>query len=301
MKTIKLLLLLCTISCNTVFAQENSENDDSNAIKTSYLELPKTEVIPIKETQTNRQYELYVELPDGYSENDSIQYPVIYYTDAMWHIEILSGAAEYIMEEAILVGISWQKDIDEEFKKAGRFHISRYRDYSVSKSSNAEHQAKYQFGQASNHLDFIRNDVIKYVETHYRADPDNRTYFGYSLSGEFGAYILLKQPGTFKNYILGSPSFGGDIPYFSELASTTRQKHSRLNANVFISYGSLEKELGEHAEEFITLLKNRNDESLSLRPVVIEGSHQTAFPMTGVQSVTWLASLTKDGAENKTN
>ncbi len=297
MKTFQLLIVVSFISLNTVFAQ----NNDAHTGKKSLLELPKTEVIPIKETKTNRQYELYVELPDGYSENDSIQYPVIYYTDAMWHIEILSGAAEYIMEEAILVGVSWQKDIEESLLKERGAHVSRFRDYSVKKSSNAAHQAKYQFGQASNHLDFIRNDVIKFVEDNYRTTPDNRTYFGYSLSGEFGAYILLTQPDTFKNYILGSPSFGRDIAYFSELASKAALKHKKLHANVFISYGSLEKESSKHVEEFITLLKNRNDKSLSVESVIIEGNHQTAFPLTGIRSVTWLASLNKDDDENTHN
>ncbi|MDY8136018.1 alpha/beta hydrolase-fold protein [Aquimarina sp. 2201CG5-10] len=278
MKTTKLLLIIYVISFHTVFAQEN--------IKKSYLELPKTEVIPIKDTKTNRQYELYVELPEGYSENNDTQYPVIYYTDAMWHVEILSGSAEYIMEEAILVGISWQKDIKEEFKKEGKVYVSRFRDYSVRKSSNAEHQAKYQFGQANNHLDFIRNDVIKYIENNYRAKPDNRTYFGYSLGGVFGAYTLLTQPDTFKNYILGSPALDGDIPTLSELKS-----HKSINANVFISYGSLEKELSKYAEEFITLLKSKNDKSLFLEQIVIEGSHQTAFPMTGVLSMQWLSQI----------
>ncbi len=279
MKTTKLLLLLYAISLNVVFAQENIEK--------SYLELPRIEVIPIKDTKTNRQYELYVKLPEGYSENDDIQYPVIYYTDALWHVEILSGAAEYIMEDAILVGISWQKDIKEEFKKAGRAHVSRYRDYSVSKSSNPEHQAKYQFGQANTHLGFIRNNVIKYIENNYRATPTNRSYFGYSLGGVFGAYTLLTQPDTFKNYILGSPALDGDIPILSGLKS----KKKSINANVFISYGSLEKELAKYAEEFITLLKNKNDKSLFLERVVIKGSHQTAFPMTGVLSMQWLAQM----------
>lgn len=290
MKTIKLVLLIYVISLNVVFAQENN---DAHIIEKSYLELPKTEVIPIKESKTNRQYELYVELPEGYSENDSIQYPVIYYTDAMWHVEILSGSAEYIMEEAILVGISWQKDIQKEFKKEGRLHISRYRDYSVTKSSNLEHQTKYQFGQANNHLDFIRNDVFKYIETNYRTDPNNRTYFGYSLGGVFGAYTLLKQPDTFKNYILGSPALDGDIPTLSKLKPI-----QSMNANVFISYGSLEKESSIYIEEFITLLKNKNDKSLFLEHVVIEGSHQSAFPMTGVRAMQWLSNLVNDDAEN---
>ncbi len=295
MKTTKLLMLTIVISLNTVFAQENSGNDDAQTVERSYLELPWIRVIPIKDTKTGRQYELYIKLPEGYSENNDIKYSVLYFTDAMWHIEILSGSIEYLMKNAILVGISWQKDINEKLKKDVGAHTSRFRDYSTRKSSNPEHQAKYQFGQASNHLTFIRNDVIKYVENNYRTDPDNRTYFGYSLGGEFGAYILLAQPDTFKNYILGSPSLKGDIPYLSKLESNAALKYKDLNANVFVSYGALEKELGLYAEKFITMLKTRNDESLFLKHVVIESAdHGRAFPMTAVRSMYWLLDLIKE-------
>lgn len=263
----------------------------AEAGETSDFTLPRIQVIPITDTQSDRQYELYIKLPEGYSENKDKTYPVIYYTDAIWHIELLSGAAEFLMEEAILVGISWQKDIEENLKKEAGVHVSRYRDYSIRKSSNSEKQAKYQFGHARDHLNFVRNNVIKTIESKYRTAPGKRTYFGYSLGGEFGAYILLTQPDTFKNYILGSPSLKGEIPYLTELASDASLKRKGLNANVFISYGALEKELGAHAEKFISLLKNRNDKSLSLTHVVMEGDHQKAFPMTGVGGVTWLANL----------
>ncbi len=284
MKTIQLLLLASIISLSTVFAQKNT-------IEKSYLELSRIEVIPIKDTGTDRQYELYIKLPEGYSENKNTRYPVIYYTDAMWHVEMLSGSAEYIMEDAILVGISWQKDIQESLKNEVGAHASRFRDYSIQESTNAEYQTKYQFGQADNHLAFIRNNVIRYVENNYRTAPDNRTYFGYSLGGLFGAYILLSQPDTFKNYIFGSPSLKGDIPILSELDSNATLKQKGLNSNVFISYGSLEKELGANVEQFVTMLKTREDKSLSLKHVVIEGSHQTAFPLTGVRSIIWLSDV----------
>ena len=291
MKTIRLLILTTAISLNTAFAQENGVKDDKTTIETSCLELPRIEVVPIKDTKTERPYELYIKLPEGYSEDKDIQYPVIYFTDAMWNVEVLSGSAEYIVEEAILVGISWQKDL----KLDVGVHVSRFRDYSMRESSNPERQAKYQFGQANNHLTFIRNDVITYVENNYRADPDKRTYFGYSLGGEFGTYILLTQPDTFKNYILGSPSLNGEIPYLSELESNVASKHRGLNTNVFVSYGALERELGEHVEKFITMLKTRNDESLSLKHVVIESAdHSRAFPMTAVRSMYWLSDLMKE-------
>lgn len=264
------------------------------ANETSDFTLSTIQVTPIKDTQADRQYELYIKLPEEYAKNKDKTYPVIYFTDAMWHIELLSAATSSLMEDVILVGISWQKDINEALKKERGAHVSRFRDYSISKSSNPERQAKYQLGQASNHLDFIRNDVIKTIEKNYRTDPDKRTYFGYSAGGLFGAYILMAQPDTFKNYIIGSPSMWRDIPYLSKLGSNTALTRKGLNANVFISYGTLEKKLGEHIKEFTTLLKARNDKSLSLNQVVIEGSHQTAFPMTGVRGVTWLSKLNTD-------
>lgn len=260
----------------------------------THYPMPRTQVLTINNSETGGKYELYVKLPEAYTENNDINYPVIYFTDAVWHIELLSAASEYLMENAILVGISWQKDMNADRIKDVGEHLSRFRDYSIKKSSKPKIQAKYQLGQASNHLSFIRNDVIKTIEKNFRTDPANRTYFGYSLGGQFGAYILLAQPDTFKNYIIGSPSINGSIPYLFELGTNTEIKEKGLNANVFISYGSLEKKLSVDADALINLLKDRNDKSLGLTHEVMKGDHSQAFPMTGVRGVTWLSNLTKN-------
>ncbi|WP_025744016.1 serine hydrolase [Aquimarina pacifica] len=297
MKAIKLLGLSIIMSINIVFAQENSTNANSQIVKGTSLVVPQIQVVPIKDTKTERNYELYIELPEDYSENSTKTYPVLYYTDAIWHLEMLSACQEYILTDIILVGISWQLDINEEQKNKVGAHVSRFRDYSISKHSNPEIQKKYQFGQAKTHLDFIQNDVIKYIDTTYRTDPNSRTYFGYSLSAEFGAYILVTQPDTFNNYIMGSPSIKTEIPFLAELNSKfgpykSSNKNSSMKANVFISYGSLEEEEGVKAiEEFITILKDRRDAGLSVFKEVIDGTHQTAFPATAVRAVGWLSSL----------
>ncbi|WP_299531098.1 alpha/beta hydrolase-fold protein [Ulvibacterium sp.] len=286
MKTSELIILII-ISLNTVSAQESIVNDTTQIAESSHLELPRIRVIPIKDAKNDRQYELYIKLPEGYSENGDIKYPVLYFTDAMWHIEILSGSTEYIMKDAILVGISWRKDIEEDVKQKYGVHASRFEDYSFWKTTHPDHP-KLQFGQADNHLDFIRNNVFNYIEKNYRTNPNNRSYFGYSLSGLFGAYIIMKQPDTFKNYILGSPS----VQILHKGEHNVEFKSKRLNVNVFISNGTLEEEeLHEPISEFVNSLKARNDNGLSIEHVVIEGSHETAFPMTGVHSVTWLSGL----------
>ncbi len=268
----------------------------SEIIDTSDFILPKIQVLPIKDTQSDRQYELYIKLPEGYSkaENKDFKYPVIYFTDALWQIELLSGSTEFLMEDAILVGISWQKDINKDLRKEHGEHVSRNRDYSISKSSNPETQAKYQLGQASNHLTFIRNNVIKTIEKNYRTDPDNRTYFGFSAGGRFGAYILMTQPDTFKNYILGSPSLWRDIPLLFSLENAAlKSKASEIN--VFITYGELELKLSTHIDDFVIKLKNKKYEGLSsIKHVVIESSgHSDSFPIVAVRSVKWLSNLTR--------
>lgn len=294
MRAIKLLVLSIIIFANTALAQENNAKEFTSNVEGSPLVLPQIKVVPIKNTNTDRNYELYIELPEDYSENENKTYPVLYYTDAMWHLEMLSGSTEYILEDVILVGISWQKDIAEDLKQQYGAHASRFTDYSFWEKANPNHP-KLKFGQAKNHLAFIRNDVIQYVDNNYRTNPDSRSYFGYSLSGAFGAYILLTQPDTFDNYILGSPLSKGLIPYLSEinteLGTSESNKNNTIHANVFIAYGTLEKDTTEPIDEFLKLLDDRTNLSLSIQNKTIEGDHGTAFPMIAVQSVAWLSSL----------
>ncbi|WP_286264049.1 alpha/beta hydrolase [Thalassotalea atypica] len=260
------------------------------AAETKDLTLPRIQVVPIKDTQADRLYELYIKLPQGYTKSKDKNYPVIYFTDADTHIELLSGT-EFLMEDVILVGISHQKDLDE----TSGIRDSRARDYSISKSSNLERQAKYQFGQAGKHLAFIRHDVIKFIESNYRTDPSNRTYFGFSLGGLFGTYALMTHPDTFKNYILGSPSLWRDIPLLFSLENPALKSKGQA-INLFITYGEQEKELAVHVEDFITQLKNKNYQALSsIKQVVIDSAgHSDSFPMVGVRSVKWLSNLIKE-------
>jgi len=255
----------------------------ANAKAGIFYELENTQVVDIKDSQSGRAYELYIKLPQGYSEKEQKRYPVIYYTDAKWHLEILSSATEYIIDDVILVGISWEKGLSNK-----KEHVSRFRDYTILKSKNSKRQT----GDAKAHLAFIQNDVFRFVENQYRTVPENRSYFGYSLSGMFGAYILLTQPDTFKNYILGSPTTLMDDSNIYEVDTITDAGiNEKINANVFISVGAKESsEMVSHAVGFVSWLNKKKLANLSAKLVVIEDEdHGSAFPMTAVRSIYWLA------------
>ncbi|MEP2990454.1 MAG: alpha/beta hydrolase-fold protein [Parasphingorhabdus sp.] len=252
-------------------------------------EMPRSEVVPIQESGTDRQYELYIKLPEDYAENTDTRYPVIYTTDAEVHMDMLSGSTEFLMPEVILVGISYQKNHEDQ-----RVNISRFRDYTTVESTNPETQTRYQPGQASNHLRFIRDEVIPYVEKNYRTNPAERSYFGYSLGGAFGAYILLSKPDSFKNYILGSPAFNDrSAKYIDELEVQMAPEQQKMNANVFVSLGEKEENAKERVEGLMSVLKRRSGSGVALTglEIIEESDHSAAFPETAIRGVRWLAKL----------
>lgn len=260
--------------------------------------MPGTQVIPIKDTISNKQYELLIKLPDNYAKNKDKNYPVVYFTDAVEHIELLSSASYMIMKDVILVGISWQKDIAEDLKQQYGVHVSRYMDYTFKKTVNPNHP-KIKFGQADNHLAFIRKDVFKFVESNYRTEPNNRTYFGFSAGGVFGVYALMVQPDTFKNYILGSPLDEKVPTLFAQEHAALKNTQSAIN--VLTSYGELEKEVGPFVEDFVSQLRNKKYKGLaSIKNIVVESyGHSDSSPLVAAHSLKWLKSLQPKSKEDK--
>lgn len=254
-----------------------------------------THTVQIKHTAADRQYDLYVKLPEDYDASGSVLHPVIYTTDADWHMPLLAGTADYLMPNAILVGISWQTDMQPiEGLENTPAYASRFRDYTPIPSKNAELQDRYRFGDAANHLEFITRDVIPYIEGTLKADPKARTYLGYSLGGLFGAYSLLSQPETFQNYILGSPALDADdAAYLDALESETAPTLSDLETAVFVTIGDQEQAKMDRVKGLVDVLKRRSPFGQQVSDlVVIEASdHAAAVPDTFSRSLRWLRAL----------
>lgn len=256
------------------------------ATESTSFKIPRSKVVEIKDHKSNRIYPLFIKLPKSYN-NENKTYPVIYVTDAWYTFQIVSGATRYPMnskkmEEAIIVGIS--------YSKGSKGDSSRVRDYTPSINKSW----KQQTGGAHQHMEFIENSVIKYIENTYRADPNDRTFMGNSLGGLFGTYILLTKPQLFKNYILGSPSYWFDNRYIFKLEESTLEKN--ISANVFISIGERESktfdssyEMVNDAKEFYAKILTWQQSTMKAKLIIIpEANHQTAFPTTAIQGLHWI-------------
>lgn len=273
MKIIKLVLLISLVISEFAFGE-------------SKVVLPRTEIVEITDSKTKRIYELHIQHPRHSSSEQ--KYPVVYMTDAPYTFPIVTGAARYPinfgkMEDVMFVGISWQK--------GHHGGLSRQRDYTPTPSSPG---FKDPSGKAHEHLDFLRDDVFKYIEEKYNTDPTRRTYIGNSFGGLFGAYILLNSPESFRNYILGSPSMWWDNNF---MMKQDFEIDPNYEGSVYISVGELETKNSKSTDYdmvlgartlFSLLMKNKPSAmDLELR-VVPHANHETAFPTVAIQGLWWL-------------
>jgi len=104
-------------------------------------------------------------------------------------------------------------------------------------------------GGAPQFLEFIRRELIPFIDARYRTDPSDRGYWGDSLGGLFGCYVLFTQPETFGRSVIGSPSLWWANEEMLGRAKRFTETHSELAARVFLGVGGLE-EVGELAGSF---------------------------------------------------
>jgi uncharacterized protein len=89
-------------------------------------------------------------------------------------------------------------------------------------------------------LRFIREELKPSLEARYDIDPCDATFFGSSLGGLIGAWILLTAPDTFQRYILASPTISWNQEEVWQWEHAYASAHQDLQATVLVGAGSLE-------------------------------------------------------------
>ncbi|HZY39414.1 MAG TPA: alpha/beta hydrolase-fold protein, partial [Mucilaginibacter sp.] len=91
-----------------------------------------------------------------------------------------------------------------------------------------------QGGGAEKFLQFVREEVMPYVEQHYKTAPF-KIYSGHSLAGLNSAYCLLSHPDMFSAYIAMSPSLVWDNLWMMDYAAQKLNSKGLENKYLFIS------------------------------------------------------------------
>jgi predicted alpha/beta superfamily hydrolase len=105
-----------------------------------------------------------------------------------------------------------------------------------------------EMGGADRFLSFIRDELQPWVRRRYRVDSNDSAYFGHSLGGLFGTYVLLTDPAMFRRYGIGSPSLWWHDDMMFEYEATYARSHDDLPAKVFFAVGAFEDHDGRQRE-----------------------------------------------------
>lgn len=103
-------------------------------------------------------------------------------------------------------------------------------------------------GHADDFIRFLSDELRPWLSKKYPAAIDDITYFGHSLSGMFGTYVLLTQTDLFDRYILSSPSLWWDHQLMFRIEQERSTTEDDLCASAFFGIGSLETDEGRRAE-----------------------------------------------------
>jgi len=257
------------------------------------ITLERTEIRKFHSDIVGQDYEIFVALPKSYSSSDR-HYPVIYQLDPFRVFGMVKELTDVfttpytIIPEVIVVGIGYG---GEGMEARLNWVMGRTRDYTPVYDSYTEERYEaliqnagitgmdIKTGGAPLFLNFLRDELIPFVESDYRIDEDNRMLSGHSFGGLFSLYALFQAPDLFRKYFIGSPSiyFSDELPISYERKYA--ESHTDLDAEVFMSVGGLETRTARHVGQMAELLRSRNYRSLILETKVFENeSHVTCYP-----------------------
>jgi len=219
------IILLLTISTTVLFGQPEKIKD---ADPGKPFILGTINEIQSQELSEKRILNIY--LPEGYNQNDTTAYPVVY---------LLDGSAD---EDFIhIVGLyqfnnfPWINRVPKSIV-VGIANVDRRRDFTYPTTIEADKKRYATSGKSEKFINFIEKELQPYIQNKYRTNS-SKTIIGQSLGGLLATEILLKRPMLFDKYIIISPSLWWDNGSLLNLQSEILQKTFYKKTDIYIGVG----------------------------------------------------------------
>lgn len=157
----------------------------------------------INSKELNEKRVLNIYLPEGYKQNDTTHYPVIYLLDGSADEDFIhiSGLVQFNSFE-------WVNRVPKSIV-VGIATVDRRRDYTQPSKAPEEQKAFPTSGGSAKFIAFIEKELQPFIQKKFRT-TSSKTILGQSLGGLLATEILLTQPSLFTKYIIVSPSLWWD-------------------------------------------------------------------------------------------
>lgn len=204
------------------------------------------EVRTVESAALSEKRMLNIYLPEGYDQEDTTRYPVIYLLDGSADEDFIHicGVVQFfcmmrMMPPAIVVGIA---------------NVDRKRDFTYPTAVEKDKKDFPTTGGSAGFIRFIESELQPFVEASYKVN-DTRVIIGQSLGGLLATEILFTKPALFTNYIIVSPSLWWDNG--SVLRKTPALLPGR-DISVFVAVGKEGRVMESYAKKLTRTLK-RNE------------------------------------------
>lgn len=221
-KCVVMMLLLCF----SFFSFSAYAQTDGNAFV-----VPNTKVHKIQSNIVSNQiYEVRIALPGSYASSPNQKYPIVVVLDGQWNftnVADIIGKLAYDgrMPEAITVAITWGGEGDNP-------DLLRWRDF--LRPTMPEFPMS---GGASLFLDALTQELIPFVENHYRV-ADKKVLVGASLGGLFTSYAMVEKPGYFDGHIAVAGAYWVDGEYLDGKLAAMKRTKALSGVRSFLATGT---------------------------------------------------------------
>lgn len=248
----------------------------STGFSQSGTSIPKDFSIILHSNILNEDRAILVSLPDSYNDPSKTdqEYPIIILLDGYVHFMTTSATVHfmasrtnrnYMMPETIVVAIE---------------NVDRERDFTVTK---LETKRVNTMGGGQKFLDFIEQELIPYVDSHYRTTP-HRTLIGHSLGGMLTVNSYLDPDSIFDAYLAIDPSIWWDENLMNAkvIAMTPTSTHKKLYwATANQGEANYEKNKKRH-DRFVELMQARWGAELQMKKDYFEKENHRSVPLPAI-------------------
>jgi predicted alpha/beta superfamily hydrolase len=204
-----------------------------------------------KTMQETRRINVY--LPDGYQQDQSKTYPVIYMPDG--------GIAEDFLHIAGLMQVSIANGTMRPFILVGIENTVRRRDLTGPSDSDLDKKAIPNLGGADLYRHFLTKELIPEIEQRYRTTQE-RALVGESLAGLFTIETLFHTPEMFQTYIAIDPSLWWNDQALTARFAEKLKTNPQLAKNLYFA-SSGQRGMEQVIKSFAEMLKLQQPKGLN--------------------------------------
>jgi predicted alpha/beta superfamily hydrolase len=219
----RIFIVLILIFSTTLIFGQNKKTENSKPFILGVID-----EIQSKELAEKRILNIY--LPEGYKQNDTTKYPVIYLVDGSADEDFI-----HIVGLVHFNSFEWINQVPKSIV-VGIATVDRRRDFTFPTQIEADKKAYPTSGHSDKFISFIEKELQPYIDKKYNTN-ESKTIIGQSLGGLLATEILFVKPQLFNKYIIVSPSLWWDDGSILKQNATILDYTFTQQTDVYIGVG----------------------------------------------------------------